>query len=182
MAVVDKKKRKRKKAGSILLGVFLFFVALGVGFAILLYGTELAKSPPTIDSRAIMGSLPIPEEVKQTNDEEPSTLENIVIDYFNVFINSNPKYIDCSMDGDVRIENPESNKYGLIVKFQVITTGDVVYVSGVIPPGYYVETAPLSYELEAGKYPTEAICYAVDMETSDIVANASIRIFLDVLS
>ena len=59
--------------------------------------------------------------------------------------------------GRIGIENDKSNNYSFQVTITENATGDVLYESGVIDPGYYVEFIELNKTLAAGDYDATAL-------------------------
>lgn len=68
----------------------------------------------------------------------------------------NPIFKDGKSSGKAMIGNPISNTKNFTVEFIIEDTNESVYISGLIPPGSYIEEIKLEKELGKGKYPTIA--------------------------
>ena len=76
------------------------------------------------------------------------------------------------------IENPSNQ--GKLIRVEVWRddTGEKIYETGAIPPGNYVEAAPLNVEMEPGQYICTARFYAYKEETEGYIGQAAAQIRL----
>ena len=126
---------------------------------------------------ALEGQLPY----KSSEDIEKAL--NTLVDegMFNIAINQHPVFADGTSEGTIGIENVPGNRYLMQVSVTRDDTGDVIYESGLIDPGYYIEKAALLTDLDAGDYKCTAIFTAYDRETEKEVGTAGANITVSVL-
>ncbi len=76
------------------------------------------------------------------------------------------------------IENPSNQ--GKLIRVEVWRddTGEMIYETGAIQPGTYVESAPLKTDLPPGQYACTARFYAYQEETERYIGQAAARITL----
>ncbi len=99
----------------------------------------------------------------------------------NIGIAVEPVFEQNGRKGRIGIENIEANHYSFQVELFLDETGERVYQSGIIDPGYYIEYIGLDKTLQAGDYPATAIftTYSLD-ESEDKIAEARVRLNLHV--
>ncbi len=131
---MKKKQEKKKKYRWILLLLCLILIA------VLLY---LFWNRET-DQNLKAGFLPgLDEEALQAEVDG---------NYIRMQINSTPVFEDGSSEGNLYIGNPETNRYDMYVVITLEESGEVIYDSGLIPPGYYIDYDTLQVELEEGRH------------------------------
>lgn len=72
-----------------------------------------------------------------------------------------------------RIENKPENENSARVQIVRIATGEVLFESGLIDPGYYVEYINLNTKLRAGWYPCRVVWEFYDFDTLQPVGKAA---------
>lgn len=82
-------------------------------------------------------------------------------------------YADLDGQCEARIENRAENENSARVTLVRIATGDVLYQSGLIDPGYYMETVELAVRLRAGWYPCRVIWEFYDPESQEPIGKAA---------
>lgn len=174
------KRRKEKKQGKkpiIILLLLLLVLAAGVAVFYFMYVNR--EEQPRIDKEmaAKAGLLPTHSE------EELQELLNKTVEegMVNISINPDPVFKDGKSAGSLNIENIPANHYDLQVDITLEETDELVYSSGLIEPGHYVDNAKLSKVLKKGDHKAAAVftAYYPDNET-DILAKASANIILHV--
>lgn len=71
----------------------------------------------------------------------------------NVSIANTIKFPDGSLnDGEAKIENISANHVDQVVELQLVNDGEVLYKSGAIEPGHYIQNIRLNKSLEPGAY------------------------------
>ena len=104
------------------------------------------------DRDAKLGILP-----NMSEEEVQQRLNTVVSEgMMNVSINPHPVFEDGKSPGNLRIENIKQNHYSYIVSITRDDTGEEIYKSGLLEPGYYIEEASLSSALKQGDYPATA--------------------------
>ncbi len=175
-------KRNRKKGNRGLLVALI--VILAAILVTLLYvfvlqpqGEQQAKEDAIVaEENAQMGILP-----DMSDEEIRERLNTIVADsMLNISINSNPVFATGGAEGNLRIENIPGNQYGFVVEIKLDDTGETIYKSGLIAPGYFVEKATLLRELKKGIYPATAVFTAYETDGKREVGSAGARINITV--
>lgn len=129
------------------------------------------------DGNSILGQAPY-----KTPEEVQAELDRIVEEgMLNISIASVIEFADGTAPGTAYIENVPGNHYAMKVRIVLDDTGDVVYESGGLKPGTYIETITLSQDLEPGSYPATATFAAYNMDTLEEVGQAGANINLEVL-
>lgn len=115
-------------------------------------------------------------------DEEVQERLNQYMDKskFNISINSVPYFPDGSSEGNLRLENVPNNHYAFTVEIVREDNGEQIYKSGLIDPGYYVETAKLDTDLPKGEYPCVATFTAYDPQTKKKMGTVGAQIVITV--
>lgn len=149
-----KEKDKKKKWMTVLL--LLFFCIIVVLLFFLLKKPKEDPKPKTeevfADRDAELGILP-----GMTEAEIQDRLNEVVAEgMMNISINPTPVFKSGSEKGDLRIENIKANHYSYVVTITLDDSGEEVYKSGLLSPGYYIDKAKLSKNLPKGKYEATA--------------------------
>ncbi|MEG2189661.1 MAG: hypothetical protein RRY08_07485, partial [Christensenella sp.] len=136
-----------------------------------------AKSKRQRDLDAAMGQLPYKSE-----EEVQAAINSVVEDgMFNISINSTPSFENGNAEGTLGIENIPANRYLMQVNITLDDTGEMIYESGLIEPGYFIESAKLKVPLARGIYPATAIFTAIDPnDERDTVGTGSAKIVISV--
>lgn len=155
----DKKKRGKKK----LLWLLLLLLLLSIAGGIFYYVQQSRKSPLARDEDALGGMLPgkTPTEIQQLLDEKVA--EGMV----NLSVMAEPVFEQGGKKGRLGLENAQGNNYSFQVDLVLDETQEVLYSSGLIDPGFYVEYVALNKTFEAGKYPASAVFTTYSLEETD---------------
>ena len=78
------------------------------------------------------------------------------------------------------IENPPENTNRFTVTIRRDDTGEVLYASGLIEPGYHIQAVPLETVLPGGSYTATALFTAYDLETEQPAGQAAARVRITV--
>lgn len=129
------------------------------------------------EENAALGILP------GMNDDEVQERINTIVSesMLNISMNTEPTFEDGSAQGKLNIENIPGNRYAVTVEIVRDDNGEVVYKSGLIDPGYYVQYAKLDKDLSAGTYDCVARFTAYDAKTKKEIGTAGIQIRLNIL-
>ena len=176
--------RRRKKSNK---GLFIALLVLVMVLMMLLCGVlyyvwvyQPAQREKTRggqrEAEALQGSINL-----MTEEEIQQALNNIVEEgMFRISIASNIIAVQGEK-AQVRIENNYSNRYVMQVKIHLDDTGEVIYSTDLIDPGYYIQEAYLDKELEPGTYAATAVFTARYPDNEDVVgtvgANVKIHVF-----
>lgn len=168
---------KKKKKG-ILIVIILAAAAVTAAVAAGLYigGVFQPETRAERDRAALAGQIP-----GKSQEDIEATLNRVVAEgMLNIAINPEPVFDSGSAEGNLNIENIPGNHYTMRVRITRDDTGETVYESKLIDPGYYIEKAKLGGTLAKGDYPCTAVFTAMDMETEDEIGTAAAKITIHV--
>lgn len=165
--IKDSKNKKNKKRILILLLLLLFGGVLLFGYNYFNKDSDIYK-----DRDAQLGILP-----GMSEKEIQQKLNTVVSEgMMNVSINPQPVFPDGKSEGNLRIENIKQNHYSYKVTIMRDDTGEEIYQSGLLQPGYYIENAKLSKPLTKGKYPATARFLAYEKTDEKPIGSAVVKI------
>lgn len=87
---------------------------------------------------------------------------------------------NISINPDIRMENIPANHHLMSVTLSRDDTGEVLYASGLIEPGYHIQAVPLETVLPGGSYTATALFTAYDLETEQPAGQAAARVRITV--
>ena len=121
--------------------------------------------------------------IQQMSEEEIQAELNRVVEegMFNISIASAIVFESTDSKGEARIENIEANNYHMQVDIFLDETGECVYSSKLIQPGYSIEMIQLEEKLEPGEYEATAIFSAITKEEKQLFGQAGAQIKLYIL-
>jgi len=118
----------------------------------------------TEESGALQGMLP-----GMSEDEIRTELNRRVSEgELAISINNTLEFETGESEGLLRIENSVKNHYTMVIEMYLNDTGERIYQSGGIKPGYFLEKARLDKVLEQGDYPVTVHFKAYDEEDTYI--------------
>ena len=157
----QEQKKPKKKSLTPLFLLILIGVCAGMGYYIFTMNQQSQRGRLARDEEALGGMLPgkTPQEISEILNTKVE--EGMV---------------------NIGIENIEANQYSFQVNLVLDETGETIYSSGLIDPGYYVEYVELNQELQAGDHLATAVftTYSLD-ESEDKIAEARVKLTLHVL-
>lgn len=175
-----REKGKKKKGGkkAVVALVLLVVLLLGlIGGGLWYFLVYSAKSPLAREEDALGGLLAgLPQE------DWGAALDDVVEEgQVLLGIAAEPVFEYNGQRGRIGIENDEANQYSFQVTITEDATGDVLYESGLIDPGYYIEYIELNKMLPAGDYPATAVFTTYSLEESpdpiaEIKANLTLHV------
>lgn len=173
----NKEPKKKTPIALILLLLLLLIAAIGAGIFFYLKSQQPQKGRLARDEDALGGMLPGKTEA-EIQDLLAQKVEEGMVD---VSIKGQPVFEYNGKKGLLGIENLETNHYSFQVDVLLNDTGDIIYHSGLIDPGYYIEYVELDKELEAGQYEATAVftTYSLD-ESEDKIGQVQIGLNLTV--
>lgn len=117
-----------------------------------------------------------------TEEEIQRELNRVVEEgMFNISIASAIVFENPQAQGQARIENIQANRYHMQVDIVLDETGETVYSSKLIRPGYSIEYIQLEEELEPGVYDATAVFSAITQEEVQLFGQAAAQIKLHIL-
>ena len=171
--------KEKKKSKLLWIIIFLLLLLIGVGSGIYYQMTkddELSRL--TRDELALGGMLPGKTDQEIADILSAKVAEGMV----DIGIAAGPVFEHGGQKGRIAIENIAANHYSFQVDIRLDDTGDVIYQSGLIDPGFYIEYIELNKTLQAGDYQATAhfTTYSLD-ETEDKISEANVKIILHVM-
>ncbi len=175
---MEKQNKKNEKGKQqLIIVILLALLALGGGMYY-----QLTKEEPldrlARDALALGGMLPgkTAEEISDLLNEKVE--EGMV----HIGISAEPVFEQNGKKGRLGLENIEANRYSFRVTVTLDDSGEVLYESGMIDPGYYIEFIELNRKLQAGDYPATAtiVTYSLDV-TEDVIGETRVKLLLHVM-
>lgn len=170
-------KNKKKKDHKVLIILITILVTVGMVLALLYFLGIIGhqnENKTQKDLEAKLGQLP-----NKTPEEIEKVLNQVVEEgMFNVSINTH--IINVDGKANVGIENIPGNHYLMQVDIHLQEDDKLVYSSGYIEPGYYIDEAEFTEKMEKGVHHAVAIFTALDPETEEIEGQTSVEIEIEV--
>ena len=134
--------------------LWLFWIVLAaallVGLAFLLKAVlptgaapeVTTRAPGVIDANAVLG------------EGELSVPEKIDVSGRNITVNGVPEMhlVAGQREQNYVFSNPENNPCFFVIEMELADTGEILYTSNLLPPGYSISKFTLNRPLEAGTY------------------------------
>ncbi|EDO0512846.1 hypothetical protein GN336_02425 [Listeria monocytogenes] len=153
---------------------------------LLLLGGFVAYKMMDNQPKEIIGGTYLPNEkdAKEMSKEERKKAAELEVDESKFILSIYPEATFESGDatGDIYIRNEVENAYPISVQIIEDTTGDVIYESGAIQPGYEVTEGQLIKKLPKGTYKCTANVSIYDPETKKYKGQTAAEIELEVKS
>lgn len=173
----QRKSSKKNRIQGVVIIVLLILLGLCAGMFYRMM-TDGDKGRLSRDELALGGMLP------GKSQEEITDLLNAKVEegMIDIGISAEPIFEENGKKGRLGIENVAANHYSFQVILRLDDSKEVIYESGIIDPGYYVEFIELKQKLQAGDYPATATftTYSLD-ETEDKIAETNVKLTLHVM-
>lgn len=167
----EEEKKKKKKRRFIIIFIILFILAALIAVSFFLMR----------DSWYDFGAQKGTYEGKSQEEIIADLNRQVQEGMMNISIAATITFTDGNAEGEARIENIEGNYRDQKVKITLNDTDEVVYESGAIPPGSYIQRIKLSKDLDPGTYNATATFTGYDVETHEERGKAAAEIRLVVL-
>lgn len=174
-----KKKKKRASRKWLILLLILLLLLILIGGGILVYKINQKREFERyqFDTEAMAGRIQM-----MTEEEIQAELNRVVEEgMFNISIASAIVFESPESEGEARIENVAANNYHMQVDIILDESGETVYSSKLIQPGYSIGNIKLSEKLEPGEYEATAIFSAITKDEMKLFGTAGAQIKLYVL-
>lgn len=175
--------KERDKGGkkTILLLLLLVILLLGIiggGVAWYLMNTGGEKDYLTREEEALSGQLAaLPQE-----DWQGALDDFVEKGQVLVGIAADPVFEENGKLGRISIQNDPANQYSFQVTLTENATGDVLYETGLIDPGYYLEYITLNKTLSAGDHAVTAVFTTYSIaESPDPIATITANVTFHVM-
>ena len=164
--------KKSQRKWTVLAVVLLLLIVAAVAAFVWLTSPDPNRDGLQPDANAKIGSL----------SGDFDDLDKIVDEGMLTFsINVTPSFADGTSPGNLMIENAEINNNRFTCAIYRKDTGEQIYQSGALDPGQYIETAPLSADLEPGTYPCTAYFSTYKLSDNTPIGQAAAEITVYVL-
>ena len=119
---------------------------------------------------------------RMTEEEIQAELNRVVEEgMFNISIASSIVFESPTGEGEARIENIQANRYHMQVDIFLDETGERIYSSKLIQPGYSIAHIRLDKELEPGQYAATAMFSAITQDKFELFGQAGAQIDIYIL-
>ena len=136
--------------------------------------------------KEIIGGSYLPDEkdAKEMSKEERKKAAELEVDEskFTLSIYPEAKFENGEAIGDIYMRNEVENAYPIAVKIVEDKTGDVIYESGAIQPGYEVTEGKLTKKLAKGRYKCTANVSIYDPKTNKYKGQTAAEIEIEVMN
>ncbi|MFW8054161.1 hypothetical protein [Vagococcus fluvialis] len=164
-----------KKKKQIIASIVLLLLLVGGGIAY-----KVMNKP----SNQIMGGNFLPEgkDAKQMSKEELAKAAQKAVDEseFTLSILPEASFPDGKSKGNIYIKNEANNAFPISVEVVENKSGDVIYESGAIEPGFEVTEGTLSKDLPKGKYECTAKVSIYDPKTKEFKGQTAAEMEVEV--
>lgn len=121
-----------------------------------------------------------PADYKSLEDLQAELNEIASQGMLTISISTNLEFENGTSEAVANIENPDYNSFITKVVITLAENGEIVYESGGIEPGQFIEKIRLDKDLEAGTYPAIAEFQAYDPESLNMRGSTSAQITITV--
>lgn len=155
-----KKRQKNMKKWLLLL-----FLTAFVGLDILFF----TKENPQPSSIVSGDFLPEEKDAGRMDSRDVKKAAQKAVDRskFNMVIAPKAHFISGDQVGELFIQNPANNAYPVNVEITQNDSGELLYTSGAIQPGYEIKEVRLEQKLPQGEYPATATFSLYDEKTKE---------------
>ena len=158
----------------------LLFLLLAAVLALAVLRMRHGKQEGTAGGLAYEANVVVGDLPGKSMEERQAELDQVVAEgMLSMSVNATP-FGSLGTDGGAvnwLIENPSNQ--GKLIRVEIrLEDGELIYETGALRPGTYVESAPLKSPLEAGRYDCTAIFYTYNMDTEEYIGQAAAEITL----
>lgn len=169
---MEKQKKRRRWLLLLLLALLL-----------VIGGVWLKQSVTDDQPRGVISGelLPDVKDAHPMTDQELGDFAQDLVDKskFNMVIRSTGTVVAATSEGELEIQNPQSNAYPINVQLQD-ADGQIIYTSGAIEPGFEVTKIHVDRQLSVGEHKTTAIFSVFDPETKKLQGKTTAEVTLTV--
>lgn len=176
------------KRRGILLAAIIIILAVGTFLLLRSCGNDTAAIPdeetPLAGGFDLAPSTALADSAPEQPDQEDVLAElnrQVAEGMITMSMNPDPTFENGRAKGSVLIHNNESNRHTQVVQILRDDTGEVIYTSGAIPVGKYINSDALAVGLDAGDYPCTAYFNSVD-DAGQILGTGAVHITVHINS
>lgn len=172
------REKRRKQSGFPFAVILLLVLILAAILCLLVRGSRKTerKEGLAYEANVVAGDIP-----GKSKEERQRELDSIVEEgMLAMSINATPVGKTTGTDRNINwlVENPSNQGKLIRVEVWLDSQEELIYETGAIPPGNYVESAPLRTELPPGEYNCTARFYAYQEDTETYIGQAAAQIRL----
>lgn len=172
------REKRRKQSGFPFAVILLLVLILAAVLCLLVRESRKTerKEGLAYEANVVAGDIP-----GKSKEERQRELDSIVEEgMLAMSINATPVGKTTGTDRNINwlVENPSNQGKLIRVEVWLDSQEELIYETGAIPPGNYVESAPLRTELPPGEYNCTARFYAYQEETETYIGQAAAQIRL----
>ena len=95
----------------------------------------------------------------------------------DIIYNASPTFGENGKRGNINVQNIPGNRYSFIITLTLDSTGETLYKSNLINPGYYVQYIGLNKTFTSGSYPAtlKFEVYDISGDTDDKIGEVKDR-------
>lgn len=169
--------KKKGKAGKILIALVILLLLAVIGFLVWRFVLHPQVPDNTLQVDPNVGVGTLEKDPAQRQAELDALVSEGMV---TIYINATPMYSASKPDQGCNwlIENPEENQNRFTVTVSRNDTGEVVYKTGYLDPGQYIDTAPLDVVPEKGQYECTAIFQTYRISDNSAIGQAGAELTL----
>lgn len=145
--------------------VYIFFIASNNSSENIPVAEEVLVDDE-IDNNVQEGPLNGRNAISSNDDEKE----------FSFTMNKKMSFKNSKSLGDIKIENPASNKYNFYVEIKLKDKDDIIYKSPILEPNHHIKNDYLIVKLNKGVYDAVATIFVINPETEDVVAKSNMNV------
>lgn len=173
MKTEDTKQQKKRRMGLIIC-LLLLLIGGGITYKVM---------HPSDKGTLVGGSyLPDNKDAKKMSKAELDKAAQKAVDEseFTLSLLPEANFPDGKSKGNIYIKNEATNAYPIAVEVVDNESGDVIYESGAIEPGYEITEGTLSKNLPKGKHQATAKVSIYDAKTKEFKGQTAAEMEIDV--
>lgn len=116
------------------------------------------------------------DENKGTKADAQNDQDDQDDDEFVFVINKKVVFKSASSLGDIKIENPATNKYNFYIEIKLKDDEEIIYKSPELKPNQHIKSDYLIKKLSKGTHDSIATVFVVDPETHQVIAEQQTNI------
>lgn len=169
--------KKKGKAGKIIIALVILLLLAALGYMV----WRFVLHPPAPDNTLAVDPNVGVGTLDKDPEERQAELDTLVAEgMVTLYINATPMYSLSKPDQGCNwlIENPAENQNRFTVTVSRNDTGQIIYKTGYLDPGQYIDVAPLDVVPEKGEYECTAIFQTYRISDNSAIGQAGAELTL----